>query len=88
MKALATVLGHGDARVLLQYVGNGRQVLVVHLLAGDDADALGCFANRQVHAGGRAGHTGGVGARAFGSGPQARAIDVGRRKLDLAVLCG
>ena len=42
----------------------------------------------QVHAGGRAGHAGGVGTRAFGSGPQAHAIDVGRRKLDLAVLCG
>ncbi|MND75596.1 hypothetical protein D3C80_672220 [compost metagenome] len=81
MKALAAVLRHGDARVLLQHICDARQVLVVHLLAGNDTDALRRLADRQVHLGCGTGHPRGVRAGPLGSRPKPDAVHVRCRQL-------
>ena len=61
--ATAVVGAARNARGVLQGLGEAAGTLVRHLLVGDDADRLRCFARRQRQAGG------GVGGQHAGTGP-------------------
>ncbi|MCY1291625.1 hypothetical protein D9M70_408210 [compost metagenome] len=65
--ATAVELVDGDAGRLRQDVADAGQVLVIHLLAGDDADRLRSLARRQRQLGGGTRRAGGVGTGALGS---------------------
>ncbi|MNH12238.1 hypothetical protein D3C79_717730 [compost metagenome] len=45
VEALAAILGHGHAGGLVEHIGHVAQLLVIHALAGDDADRLRRFAD-------------------------------------------
>lgn len=66
---------------LAQSVGQGIEIEIVHLLAGDHRNGLRRFLDRQVQPGGGTHRAGGIGPGVLGIGTQAFGADVGAAQL-------